>query len=121
MPPKKIFISIPWFVPAFRAGGPVQSVANLVKEFQQGVEYFIFTSDTDLNGAELEGIETDQWVKYNDHTQVWYAGPEKISDALVKQVELIKPELIFIIGLFSWHFNIVPMLFRQGGCCIPEH
>jgi len=111
---KKIFITIPWFVPAFRAGGPVQSVANLVKEFQQGVEYFVFTSDTDLNGAELEGIEINQWVRYNDHTQVWYAGPQKISDTLVKQVELLKPDIIFIIGLFSWHFNIVPMMFCKG-------
>jgi glycosyltransferase involved in cell wall biosynthesis len=112
--PKKIFITIPWFVPAFRAGGPVQSVANLVKEFQQEVEYFVFTSDTDLNGAELEGIEINQWVRYNDHTQVWYAGPEKISDTLVKQVELLKPDIIFIIGLFSWHFNMVPMMFCKG-------
>jgi glycosyltransferase involved in cell wall biosynthesis len=111
---KKIFITIPWFVPAFRAGGPVQSVANLVKEFQQGVEYFVFTSDTDLNGAELEGIETNQWVRYNDHTHVWYAGPEKISDTLVKQVEVVKPDIIFIIGLFSWHFNMVPMMFCKG-------
>lgn len=114
MTPQKIFITIPWFVPAFRAGGPVQSVANLVKEFREGVEYFIFSSDTDLDGAELEGIEINQWVKYNDHTQVWYAGPEKISDTLVKQVEQIKPEIIFIIGLFSWHFNIVPMMFCKG-------
>jgi glycosyltransferase involved in cell wall biosynthesis len=112
--PKKIFITIPWFVPAFRAGGPVQSVANLVKEFQEGIEYFVFTSDTDLNGAELGEVEINQWVRFNGHTQVWYAGPEKISDTLVKQAESIKPDLIFIIGLFSWHFNIVPMLFCKG-------
>ncbi|MGN6196271.1 MAG: glycosyltransferase [Ginsengibacter sp.] len=111
---RKIFITIPWFVPAFRAGGPVQSIANLVKEFGEGVEYFIFCSDTDLNGAELEHVDTDKWVIYNDHTQVWYAGPEKISDTLVKQVELLKPDIIFIIGMFSWHFNIVPMMFCKG-------
>ena len=35
--PKKIFITIPWFLPAFRAGGPIQSVANLVKEYEDGV------------------------------------------------------------------------------------
>ncbi|MEO8960697.1 MAG: glycosyltransferase [Ginsengibacter sp.] len=110
----KIFITIPWFLPAFRAGGPIQSVANLVKEYQDGVEYYIFCGDTDLNGAELEDIETDKWIKYNDHTHVWYAGPENISDALVKQVEQRKPAILFIIGMFSWHFNIVPMMFCNG-------
>ncbi|MEO9004880.1 MAG: glycosyltransferase [Ginsengibacter sp.] len=110
----KIFITIPWFLPAFRAGGPIQSVANLVKEYHEGVEYYIFCGDTDLNGAELEDIETDKWIKYNDHTHVWYAGPQKISDTLVKQVEERKPDVLFIIGMFSWHFNIVPLMFCKG-------
>lgn len=110
----KIFITIPWFLPAFRAGGPVQSVANLVKEYREDVEYFIFCGDVDLNGAALENVETNKWVPWNDHTQVWYAGPEKISDSLVKLVEAEKPDLLFIIGLFSWHYNIVPMVFCKG-------
>jgi glycosyltransferase involved in cell wall biosynthesis len=110
----KIFITIPWFLPAFRAGGPIQSIANLVKEFNEDVEYFIFCGDTDLNGAALENIEVNQWVRFNDHTQVWYAGPEKISDTLVKQVDALKPDILFIIGLFSWHYNMVPMAFCKG-------
>lgn len=111
---KKIFITTPWFVPAFRAGGLVQSIANLVKEFNKNVEYFIICQDVDLNGAVLEGVETDTWVRYNDHTQVWYTGPEKVSDTVVRQVEEIKPDFLYIVGMFSWHFNIVPMLFCKG-------
>lgn len=114
MASKKIFITIPWFLPAFRAGGPIQSIANLVNEFHEDVEYLIFSGDTDLNGAELENIETNKWTRFNDHTHVWYAGPHKISDTLVKQVEIQKPDLLFIIGLYSWHFNIVPMVFCKG-------
>jgi glycosyltransferase involved in cell wall biosynthesis len=111
---KKIFITIPWFLPAFRAGGPIQSVANLVKEFKEGVSYFIFCGDTDLNGSALENVETDKWVPFNEHTQVWYCSPEKISDSLVKQVEVLKPDLLYIIGIYSWHFNIVPLMFCKG-------
>ncbi|HEY5369130.1 MAG TPA: glycosyltransferase [Hanamia sp.] len=114
MATKKIFITIPWFLPAFRAGGPIQSIANLVKEFNEDVEYFIFCGDTDLNGAELENIEVNTWVRFNAHTHVWYNGPERISDTLVKQVEARKPDVLFIIGLFSWHYNIVPMIFCKG-------
>lgn len=110
----KIFITIPWFLPAYRAGGPIQSVANLVNEFTEGVEYYIFTSDTDLNGAALDNIVVNEWVAYNAHTKVWYAGPEKISDSLVKQVEILKPDILFIIGVFSWHFNMVPIVFCKA-------
>jgi glycosyltransferase involved in cell wall biosynthesis len=112
--PQKIFITIPWFVPAFRAGGPIQSIANLVREYRDEVEYLIFCGDTDLNGAELEDIQTNEWVPFNEQTKVWYARPEKRSDILVKLVEKEKPDILFMIGVFSWHFNIVPNLFCKG-------
>ena len=113
----KIFITIPWFLPAFRAGGPIQSVANLVREFREDVEYFIFCGDVDVNGGALENITTGEWKPFNEYTQVWYANHEKVSDSLVKQVEAIKPDILYIIGLYSWHFNIVPLLFCKG----PKH
>jgi glycosyltransferase involved in cell wall biosynthesis len=114
VPPNKIFITIPWFLPAFRAGGPVQSIANLVREFHEDVEYLIFCGDTDLNGVELANIEKNKWTRFNKQTLVWYADKKKISETLVKQVELLKPDLLFIIGLFSWHYNMVPMIFCKG-------
>ncbi len=107
----KIFITIPWFLPAFRAGGPIQSIANLVKEFDENVAYYIFCGDTDLNGAALENIITGEWVDFNEHTKIWYAAPGKASDSLVKQVEFIKPDLLYIVGIYSWHYNIVPLLY----------
>lgn len=33
---KKIFILIPWFQPAYKAGGPIQSIANMVKQLARG-------------------------------------------------------------------------------------
>jgi glycosyltransferase involved in cell wall biosynthesis len=110
----KIFISIPWFLPAFRAGGPIQSISNLVKEYNENIDYFIFCGDTDLNGAALENVTTGAWVPFNQHTKVWYSEQDKISDSIVKQVETIKPDVLFIVGMFSWHFNIVPLIFCKA-------
>ena len=106
-----VFITIPWFLPAYRAGGPIQSVANLVENFNEGVTYRIFCGATDLNGEALEGIETGKWLRYNDYTQVWYAEKDEISKTITIQTEKIKPDVLYIIGLFSWHFNTVPMIF----------
>ena len=110
----KIFITIPWFLPAYRAGGPVQSIANLVEHYREGVTYYIFCGDVDVNGAALE-VVTGNWLDYNPHTKVWYAAPQKISDALVKQTEVIKPDILFIVGMFSWHYNIVPLIYGKAG------
>jgi glycosyltransferase involved in cell wall biosynthesis len=103
-------------LPAFRAGGPIKSVANLVREFNDNIRYFIYCGDTDLNGGELENIVSDEWVLFNDHTRVWYSSPGKISDNLVRQVTAVKPDVLYVVGLFSWHFNIVPLIF----CKVPK-
>lgn len=78
------------------------------------MEYFIFCGDTDLNGAALENVTVGEWLSFNEHTKVWYSEHDKVSDSMVKQVEAVKPDVLFIIGIFSWHFNIVPLLFCKA-------
>ncbi|RYF85865.1 MAG: glycosyltransferase, partial [Chitinophagaceae bacterium] len=59
--------------------------------------------------------QTDQWVNHNAHTRVWYAGKQQRSQHLIEQVELVRPDVLYIIGLFNWHFNIVPLLYARAG------
>ena len=106
---RKIFISIPWFWPAYKAGGPIQSIINLVTQYSNNIQYYIFTGNKDLGGEVLNGIKTDQWVEYNAHTKVWYAS-HKATTALKNNVKEIVPDKLFIIGLFSPVFNIAPLL-----------
>lgn len=111
---KTIFISIPWFDPAFRAGGPIQSVANMVNELTGEFEYYIFCGDTDLNNVPLENITAGKWIQYNNQTKVWYANSSRRTSTLLKQVKEIKPDYLFIIGIYSWDFNIVPLAFCKS-------
>ena len=106
-----VFITIPWFLPAYRAGGPIQSIAHLVTHFNEDVEYRIFCGDTDLNGEPLTGIIKNEWTTYNTYTKVWYAENVHLSDVICKEIENIQPQVLYIVGLFSWHFNVVPLLF----------
>ncbi|MEJ7627553.1 MAG: glycosyltransferase [Ferruginibacter sp.] len=111
---KTVLITIPWFHPAYKAGGPVQSIANMVNQFSTGIEYFIVCGNTDLNDTPIEKLETGKWVVYNANTKVWYAEQNKRSDTLVKITEKLKPDIIYINGMFSWHFTIVPLLFCKA-------
>ena len=110
----KVFITIPWFLPAYKAGGPIQSVANLINNFTENIEYYIFCGDVDLNNEPLTNITKGAWLSYNNHTKIWYAPKENLSQTLASQIENLKPEIIYIIGLFNWHFNIVPLLFSKA-------
>ena len=108
-----ILITIPWFHPAFKAGGPVQSISNMVNELREGYQFFIFCGDTDLNGLPISISSTNEWVPYNDHTQVWYASKQQRSQQLQEQVKIIQPDIVYMVGLFSWHFTMVPLLFTK--------
>ncbi len=110
----KVFISIPWFLPAYKAGGPIQSIANLVNNYTENIEYKIFCGNTDLNNEPLQNIEEDKWSRYDDNTQVWYASKNNATKNVKAQIQLLQPDIIFIIGIFSWQYNIVPLLFCKA-------
>ena len=109
----KVLVCIPWFTPAFRAGGPIRSIENLVKQDQSNRKYFIFCGNTDVNGEHIE-VKRGEWLSFNERTKVFYAESERRSETLVKETEKIKPDAIFINGLYSWHFNVVPLFFCKA-------
>ena len=89
-------------------------MANLIENFTVDIEYRIFCADEDLNGEPLTGIVKNQWTNYNTYTKVWYAEKKNVSTVICREIAYIKPDVLYIIGLFSWHFNIVPMLFSKA-------
>lgn len=89
-------------------------MANLIENFNADIEYRIFCGDEDLNGEPLNGIAKNEWTNYNAYTKVWYTEKENVSDVVCKEIAYTKPDVLYIVGLFSWHFNIVPMLFCKA-------
>ena len=104
-----VFISIPWFLPAYKAGGPIQSIANLIANFKTDITYKIYTSSRDLDGSLLNNVEENSWVNFNGYTSVFYATNTN-KKSFQKEIRNVNPDVLFIIGIFSWAFNILPIL-----------
>jgi glycosyltransferase involved in cell wall biosynthesis len=111
--PKTIFITIDWFLPAYKAGGPVQSIDNMLEVFEHDyLRFRIFCSDTDLNGEPLTGIERDTWVDYYRNTKVWYASAKSRKIGALKKIyRQTNADVLFVNGIYSWWFSIAPLLF----------
>jgi glycosyltransferase involved in cell wall biosynthesis len=109
----KILILIDWFVPAFKGGGPIQSVANMVENDDPDFEYRIICSNMDLDGT-LLNVTPDAWVDYNPSTKVWYSSSNK---SVLKTINSVgvqwKPDALFINGIYSLYYNILPILFAK--------
>ncbi|CAN5339459.1 hypothetical protein BH11BAC5_BH11BAC5_30270 [soil metagenome] len=111
-----IFITINWFHPAYKAGGPVQSIANLVGNYSDAdTQFRIYCANTDLDGTILKDVLFDEWVDYNSYTKVWYASKKSRSLKFIKdELNAANPAVIFVIGIYSWRYNILPLFFGKA-------
>ncbi len=103
-----------WFAPAYKAGGPIQSITTLVESYGgDKVKFNILCSNYDLDGTMNKGVSPDTWNHYNDNTDVWYCS--KPSPGLINNLlKTVKPEIIFVVGIYSFYFNLLPLLLAKS-------
>ena len=56
-----VLIAIDWYLPAFRAGGPIRSIANLVAALGDDIDFRIVCGDRDLGASEPLPVDLDTW------------------------------------------------------------
>jgi len=98
----KLLIFCDWYAPAFKAGGPIRSIVNLVERFKSAYDIYVFTSDRDINEKKpFKNIGTDQWLQ-KDGYQIWYYSPGTMTFKKVKHVIAeIGPDKIYLNSMFS--------------------
>ncbi len=108
---KKILIFIDWFLPGYKAGGPIQSVVNLINHLGEEYEFYVVTSNKDLGEpVPYSEVEFNCWIK-KDNYQVIYLD-EKFQN-LKKYKELYQEmdfDAIYFNSLFSVNFTLKPLL-----------
>lgn len=106
---KPLYIFTDWYLPGYKAGGPVRSVANMVSAIQLEYDIFIITRNTDWQGTEPYSLKTGSWVQ-GEGCKVMYLAPPyffRIFD-LCKKVP--KGAAVYINGFYSPLFNALPVL-----------
>ncbi len=108
---KRILIFYDHFYPAYKAGGPVQSLVNLVRELHNDYDFFIVCKPHEMNEKmNLNGISLNQWINWEKKAEVMYWNYSWNARAELKKIIAeVKPGSIFINGLFSLYFNILPL------------
>lgn len=106
---KKILVFSDWYLPGYKAGGPIRSLANLVDAVDQ--EFYIVSSNTDHHSTErYPGIKPDCWIDLNFRTHVYYCSRGKGGSSLFeKLIREINPDKIYFNSLFSPVFTLTPL------------
>ncbi|RAU83282.1 glycosyltransferase [Pontibacter arcticus] len=108
---KKILVTIDWFLPGYKAGGPIQSCANLVQHLKPDYDFYILTRDTDYcETVPYQNIQPNTWVKLEDHVQVFYFSAAHLKyKSLFNVIKQVGPDVAFINGIYSLYFSILPL------------
>jgi len=110
---KKVFIFYDYFSPAYKAGGPIQSLDSMIKALNNNFEFSVFCSDHDLDGSKLK-VQEDKWVNYGNSLVFYASQPFLKIGNILSLIKERKASVLFINGIYSWYFNIVPLLFAKG-------
>jgi glycosyltransferase involved in cell wall biosynthesis len=96
-----------YFYPAYKAGGPIQSLVNLTNTLS-AYKIKVLCSNKDLDGTILD-VSADEWIK-NSSTEIYYSS--KGFSNFVKALK--KNETYYINGMFSLQYNFLPALLLKG-------
>ncbi len=109
---RKILIFSHYFAPAFKGGGPIQSLRNLVDLLKDEFDVYIFCSATDLGEKKpMSEIIPNQWSDFALKVKVFYAYTWYNWGYIFNEC---CPDFIYINGLFSLPYNILPLWYAKN-------
>jgi glycosyltransferase involved in cell wall biosynthesis len=113
-----VLILIGHYLPGFKAGGSVRSVANLVNALGSEFRFAIVTSDRDLDDrSPYPRVSANCWMRVGN-ADVMYLSPDwRGLRSLISLLlfALHRNDILYLNSFFSRRFSILPMLFRRLG------
>ncbi len=109
---KKIMVFIDWYLPGYKAGGPIKSCVSLVERLNSFYNFRVVTTDTDLNEIHpYPNISSNSWTTTSKGTTVFYCSRDFLNMRNIERLVLEeKPDVIYLNSMFSPYFTLFPLL-----------
>lgn len=106
---KTILVFIPHYLPGYKYGGPIRSIANLDAWLGRELHFKIITSDRDLTEHEpYSGIEINKWVNIGN-AEVYYLDSRNVFK-LLKILKNTSYDVVYLNSLFDIFYSFLPLL-----------
>lgn len=112
----KILTLADYFLPGFKAGGPIRTIANMVERMGPEYEFLIFTRDRDLGAVSAyPGVQVNTWNTLKTAC-VFYAAPgfgrfRHLFRVLCSEGH----DVLYLNSFFSWRSTLLPLLLLHLG------
>lgn len=108
---KKILVFIDWYLPGYKAGGPIRSCANLVAHLSDEFDFFLVARDSDyMDAIPYSSINKNTWNKLPDGSCVFYISEDNLQLSVIKKlIKEINADTIYLNSVYSFYFTIIPL------------
>src|SRR3954471_11031221 len=94
-----VLVVADYYLPGFRAGGPIRGIANTVRELSADARFFVVTRNHDSGGPRYTGVVSDAWTA-GEFCEVYYASRLGLS-SIAKTIADVSPDVIWLNSVFS--------------------
>ncbi len=109
-PKRKLLIFYDYFDPAYKAGGPIRSLVNLVKLMEGTFQIFVVSTNKDHDGTKLD-VQAERWLDYGKNVKVKYLSDTNRNYRTIKEtIAEVNPETVYLNGIYSMLFVVFPLL-----------
>jgi glycosyltransferase involved in cell wall biosynthesis len=110
---KRLLFVTPYYLPGYKAGGPIKSVSYLVNALKTHYEIYILTNNHDFgDAAPYDSIESDKILRLDGYNIVYLSSINVIG--INRKIVEINPSIIYLNSFFSKFTQIVLLLNYVG-------
>jgi glycosyltransferase involved in cell wall biosynthesis len=108
---KKILIITSYYLPGYKAGGPIKSILNLVENLKDNFNITVLTSDRDFKDIkQYPDIMPNKRIDFKCYGVVYLSHISTIS--IYRQIKLLKPDIVYLNSFFS-KFTQISLLLKK--------
>jgi len=102
------------YLPGYKAGGPLRTVANMVDRLGSNFEFSIVTSDRDsLDREPYADIAINAWNRHGN-ANVFYASRSALAGkALTRLIAATPHDVLYLNSFFDPRFTVAPLVARR--------
>jgi glycosyltransferase involved in cell wall biosynthesis len=104
------------YLPGFRAGGPIRSIANIVDKLGDELEFRVVTSDRDFGDVEVyPGIQRDAWLRVGKAWVRYVSAKHVRMRETARLMSVTNHDVVYLNSFFDRMFTLRALVCRRLG------
>jgi len=113
----RVLTFVSYYLPGFKAGGPVTTIQHLVEQLGAEYQFLIVTRDHDYGDpSPYQHVQVNQWSCHEDTDLFYLSGGKSLITSIYRLLTAEPHDIIYLNSFFDLKLSFIPNLIRRV-CC----